>query len=86
MNKLVLFKDNLEDSSQEQYGILCDDETVICLCCLGVLEKEDYQILADYDELPVDISEIIAPFVERSLNHSINSEDSITRNKLNRST
>ena len=28
-----------------RYGILQPDETVICFCCGGVIEKEDYIIL-----------------------------------------
>ena len=51
--KLVLFKDLLEENAMPQYGILTDGDRpeVICLCCGGLLEFENYKIL---EELPWD--------------------------------
>ena len=51
--KLVLFKDLLEENATPQCGILADGDKpdVICLCCGGGLEFEDYEILK---ELPWD--------------------------------
>lgn len=45
--KLVLFKDLLEENAMPQYGILTDGDRpeVICLCCGGLLEFENYKIL-----------------------------------------
>lgn len=45
----ILIRGNHED--------LLEDKTILCLCCLGVLENGDYQIIKEYS--PVDISEIL---------------------------
>lgn len=47
-NKLVYFRDTLEDNSEPQFGIVLDDEHILCLCCGGILEKGDYEILRSY--------------------------------------
>lgn len=57
MNKLVLFEDDLEDTPTPQFGILLEDKTILCLCCLGILENGDYKIIKEYSS--VDISEIL---------------------------
>ena len=44
-NKLVYFRDTFEDNSDPQFGIVLDDEHILCLCCGGILEKGDYEIL-----------------------------------------
>ena len=47
---LVYFKDNLiEGEHEEHYGILFEDNTVLCFCCGGVLEDGDYIILENYE-------------------------------------
>lgn len=56
--KLVYFKDLLEDDADPQYGILLEDDTILCLCCLGIIEKEDYEILNDNIE-GINISELL---------------------------
>lgn len=45
--ELVYFRDTLEDNAKAQYGILTDGDSpiVICLCCGGVLEYGDYEII-----------------------------------------
>lgn len=45
--ELVYFRDTLEDNAEAQYGILMDGDSpsVICLCCGGVLEHGDYEII-----------------------------------------
>ena len=55
--KLVYFKDLLEDNSIPQYGILLDDENILCLCCYGIVEKGDYEILLD--NININISELL---------------------------
>lgn len=46
---LVLFKDLLEENSTPHFGILLDDESVICLCCGGILEPEDREIIQKFN-------------------------------------
>lgn len=55
---LVKFQSLLEDEDI-QYGILLDDNRVLCLDCLGTFEEEDYDIIEKYEELPLNISEFI---------------------------
>lgn len=45
--ELVYFRDTLEDNADPQYGILTDGDSpsVICLCCGGVLEHGNYEII-----------------------------------------
>ena len=43
MYNLVLFKDLSEDEPVEEYGILLEDDTILCLCCGGILDN--YEIL-----------------------------------------
>lgn len=45
---LVLFKDTLEENSESHYGLLLDDDNIICLCCGGIVEPEDYEILEKF--------------------------------------
>lgn len=47
MNRLVAFRDTLEDNADVHYGILMDDDTILCLCCLGIIEEDDYEIVED---------------------------------------
>ena len=55
MNKLVLFRDTLDDSVvEEHYGILLDDGNILCLCCMGIVENGDYVIIDDEIELDLD--------------------------------
>lgn len=42
---VVRFKDILEINSDPHFGILFEDETILCLCCGGIIEKGDYKIL-----------------------------------------
>lgn len=46
---LVRFKDNLERHPEEHFGILFDNGFILCLCCKGYLEPEDYEIIESYD-------------------------------------
>ena len=54
MNKekytLIRFKDNLEEEPTEHAGIKMPNGNVICFCCGGILEPEDYDIIED--EIP----------------------------------
>lgn len=45
---LVLFKDTLEENSDCHFGILLDDNNIICLCCGSIVEPEDYVILENF--------------------------------------
>ncbi len=51
MNKekytLIRFKDNLEFDPREHAGIKMPNGNVICFCCGGILEQEDYDIIED---------------------------------------
>lgn len=46
---LVKFKDLLEDDADEHFGILFDNDFVLCFCCGGCLEPEDYEIVERFE-------------------------------------
>lgn len=45
IKSLVFFKDNLEENSIPHFGLLTADNNIICLCCGGIVEPENYTIL-----------------------------------------
>ena len=45
---LVKFKDSLEENATECYGILFEDGFVLCLCCGGSFEPDDYEIIEKF--------------------------------------
>jgi hypothetical protein len=45
---LVLFADTLEENPTPHYGILFDNGFILCLCCGGYVEPEEYEILEDF--------------------------------------
>lgn len=45
MNQLVKFVNLLEEGLEENYGILLPTGNVLCLCCGGEFEPEDYKII-----------------------------------------
>jgi hypothetical protein len=44
---LVLFND--VENDENHYGILFNDGTILCLCCGGTLEPDQYEILEDFE-------------------------------------
>ena len=48
IKNLVFFVDNLEKDSIPHFGLLTADNNIICLCCGGIVEPEDYTILEVY--------------------------------------
>ena len=46
---LVRFRDTLEENPTDHFGILFDNGFILCLCCGGYVEPEDYEILYDYE-------------------------------------
>ena len=46
-NKFVRFYDTLEDDPVENYGVLLPNGNILCLCCGGELEPEDYVVLRE---------------------------------------
>lgn len=46
---LVKFKDTLEDNATEHFGILFDNGFILCFCCGGCVEPDDYEIIEDYE-------------------------------------
>jgi len=46
---LVKFRDTLEENSTEHFGILFDNGFILCFCCGGYIEPEDYEILENYN-------------------------------------
>lgn len=56
VENLVFFKDNLEDNSEINAGLLLDDGNIICLCCGGIVEKEDYTIIKKCRTSYIDIA------------------------------
>lgn len=47
--ELVLFVDTLEDDATPHYGILFDNGIILCLCCGGYIDEDDYEILEHFD-------------------------------------
>ena len=47
--KLVLFTDLLEEEAENHYGILFENGIIMCLCCGGYIEPEDYEIIEEFD-------------------------------------
>ena len=47
---IVLFVDTLEDNPTPHYGILFDNGFILCLCCGGFVEPDDYEILEDFHD------------------------------------
>lgn len=46
---LVRFRDTLEENSDDHFGILFDNGFILCFCCGGYVEPEDYEILEYYE-------------------------------------
>lgn len=46
---LVVFKDKLEEDADKHFGILFENGFILCLCCGGFLEPEDYEIIEAFD-------------------------------------
>lgn len=46
---LVLFHDLLEEHSDNHYGILFENGFILCLCCGGYVEPEDYEIIENFN-------------------------------------
>jgi hypothetical protein len=46
---LVIFKDLLEDDAEEHFGILFDNRFILCFCCGGCLEPDDYEIIENFN-------------------------------------
>ncbi len=42
---LIKFKDTSEDESAEHFGILFDNDSVLCFCCGGYLKPGEYEII-----------------------------------------
>lgn len=47
MARQVIFRDKFEDDIHA--GILLDDGNIICGCCGGLMEPEDFTLLRIYD-------------------------------------
>lgn len=60
--RLVFYRDLLEDDSDPQYGVLLGDGTILCLCCYGILEPEDYEILED--DIECNVSDLLKKELE----------------------
>lgn len=46
---LVRFRDTLEDNSEEHFGILFENGFILCFCCGGYVEPENYEIIENYN-------------------------------------
>lgn len=46
---LVLYRDTLEDDATPHFGIRFDNDWILCLCCGGWVEPEDYEIIKEYN-------------------------------------
>lgn len=56
-NKFVRFYDTLEDDPVENYGVLLQNGNILCLCCGGELEPEDYVILREIPWTNISVTE-----------------------------
>lgn len=43
--EFVLFRNLLDCVDDIQIGILVEEKQVLCLCCYGTFEEEDYEII-----------------------------------------
>lgn len=50
MATLVKFMDTLEDDSEIHFGIMLDDGDIICMCCGGIVEEDDYEIAETFPQ------------------------------------
>ena len=48
IKELVLFKDTLEDNAEPHFGFLLNDNTILCFCCGGIIEEDDYKIIKHF--------------------------------------
>lgn len=48
VQNFVKFIDNFEESTIEHFGLLLADGNIICLCCGGIVEPENYTIIEKY--------------------------------------
>lgn len=71
--RLVKFRDTSDDLNESAYGILVEDEEnkygnggdfIICLCCLRVLAKEEYEIIEDNVVCPTSIDTLLKKELE----------------------
>lgn len=46
---LVYFQDTLEENSEGHYGVLFDNGNILCFCCGGIIEPDDYEILENFN-------------------------------------
>ena len=46
---LVVFRDTLEEHSDPHFGILFDNGFILCFCCGGYVEPEDYEIVENFN-------------------------------------
>ena len=47
---LVYFVDTLEENPTPHFGILFEDGNILCFCCGGIIEPDDYEIIEDYKD------------------------------------
>ena len=45
--KLVYFHYVYDEEDENHYGLLLNDDTIICLCCGSIMEKEEYTIIRE---------------------------------------
>ena len=46
---LVRFRDKLEKNPEIHFGILFENDFILCFCCKGYLEPGDYEIVEKYN-------------------------------------
>ena len=46
---LVLFNDLTKENEPSHYGVLFENDYILCLCCGGYLKPQEYKILENYN-------------------------------------
>lgn len=50
MAALVKFIDTLEENAEVHFGVLLDNNNIVCMCCGCIEEEGDYEIVNEFSD------------------------------------